>query len=151
MSERADDRPAGASGSVHRKPALRASDADRMSTVLQLQDAMGQGLLNPDEGGERISVAFAAVHLRDLDPLTEDLPPAATTGNGPPGWKLIGTMAVEQMRLSVSGLASGGLNPARAALALVLITLLLVAVGTVAAEALLHEPSYAGPWHYGHH
>ena len=130
---------------------MRASDADRMSTVLLLQDAMGQGLLTPDEGGERISAAFAAVRLHDLGPLTEDLPPEAATGDRPPGWRLIGTMVVEQLRSSVSDLTAGGLNPARAALALVLITLLLVAVGAVTAGTLLHEPSYAGPWHYGHH
>jgi hypothetical protein len=47
---------------------MRASDMDRHTTVLVLQDAIARGLLTPDEGGERIAVAFAAVHLPDLTP-----------------------------------------------------------------------------------
>ena len=151
MSERVDGQMVGPSGSAHHKPAMRASDADRMATVMQLQDAMGSGLLTPDEGGERMSAAFAAVHLRDLGPLTEDLPPAPVAGVRPPGWRQIGTMAVEQLRSSLSDLTTGGLTPSRAAAAFLLVTVLLLALGTVTAEMFLREPSYAGPWHYGHH
>ena len=55
---------------------MRASDADRLATVMMLQDAMARGQLNPDEASERMAWAFAAVHRRDLDPLTADLAPA---------------------------------------------------------------------------
>ena len=67
-------------------PRMRASDADRLATVKQLQDAVARGLLAPDEGSERMADAFVAVHLTDLDPLTEDLPPAPPERTAP-GWR----------------------------------------------------------------
>src|ERR1700712_5152898 len=65
--------------------ALRASDADRHATALILQDAIARGLLAPPEGGDRMSAAFAAVYLRDLEPLIADLP-SATGTTKPAGW-----------------------------------------------------------------
>jgi hypothetical protein len=72
-------------------PPLRASDADRMATVLVLQEAIANGCLTPAEGSDRMAAAFAAVHRRDLDPLVADLPKADGAGfpapSGPRGFR----------------------------------------------------------------
>jgi hypothetical protein len=76
---------------------LRASDADRHATVLRLQDAVARGPLGLDEGSERMAAAWSATHLRDLTPLTVDLPaPAGTTGA--PGWRPLAETALAQLR-----------------------------------------------------
>lgn len=56
--------------------AMRASDSDRMATVLVIQDGIARGLLTTAEGEERIVAAFGTVHRSGLAPLTADLPPA---------------------------------------------------------------------------
>lgn len=55
---------------------MRASDADRTATVLELQDAVARGCLTPDEGSERMALAFAAIFQNELPPLVADLPVA---------------------------------------------------------------------------
>lgn len=115
-------------------PPMRASDGDRAATVQVLQDAVGRGLLTPDEGSERMAAAFAAVHLRDLAPLTADLPaPPALAPAGAPGWQPLGLMAWEQLRTTVRG--APGRPAVRVALAAVLVVLLLVALGSFFVEA----------------
>jgi hypothetical protein len=116
-------------------PRIRASDADRLATVKQLQDAMARGLLTPDEGSERMADAFAAVHLTDLDPLTEDLPPAPPERTAP-GWRSLGTLAVEQVRASLTTAATGRLRAARVAVVLLAASLFLVLVGALGGVAL---------------
>ncbi len=69
-------------------PPMRASDADRMATVLALQHAVGTGCLTPGEGSDRMAAAFAAVHVRELAPLVADLPPApAPVGPADRSWR----------------------------------------------------------------
>lgn len=53
---------------------VRASDADREDTVLQLQRGLGQGRLTVDEFDERVQSAYAARTLGELAELTRDLP-----------------------------------------------------------------------------
>lgn len=128
-------------------PRMRASDADRLATVGRLQDAVARGLLTPDEGSERMAEAFAAVHLTDLDSLTEDLPlaPAERTA---PGWRSLGTLAAEQVRASLTT-ATGRLNAARVAVVLLVASLFLVLVGALSGVAL--SDSGGGGWHeHGH-
>ncbi len=130
---------------------MRASDSDRAATVQVLQDAVARGLLTPDEGGDRMSAAFAAVHLRDLAPLTADLPPApAPVPTGAPGWGPLGSMAWEQVRSTVTGTRSGS-TPVRIALAAVLAVLLLVAFGSFLLHAMLDSgpPGWEGDWDDG--
>ena len=115
-------------------PRMRASDADRLAIVEQLQDAVARGLLTPDEGSERMADAFAAVHLTDLDPLTEDLPPAPPERTAP-GWRSLRTLAVEQVRASLTTAATDRLR-ARVAVVLVVASLLLVLVGALGGVAL---------------
>jgi hypothetical protein len=115
-------------------PRMRASDADRLATVKHLQDAMARGLLAPDEGSERMADAFAAVHLTDLDPLTEDLPPAPPQRTAP-GWRSLGTLAVEQARASLTS-AAGRLSAARVAVVLVAASLFLLLVGALSGMAM---------------
>jgi Domain of unknown function (DUF1707) len=128
-------------------PRMRASDADRLATVKQLQDAMARGLLAPDEGSERMADAFVAVHLTDLDPLTEDLPPAPPERTAP-GWRSLGTLAVEQVRASLTS-ATGRLTVARVAVALLVASLFLVLVGALSGMALSDGGGGGGDggWH----
>ncbi|MGY1607831.1 DUF1707 SHOCT-like domain-containing protein [Geodermatophilus sp. SYSU D00700] len=119
----------------HPAPPLRASDGDRAATVQALQDAVARGLLTPDEGSDRMASAFAAVHLRDLAPLTADLPPA-TAPSGPPGWRPLGLMAWEQVRATLHGARSDGPTAVRLALVAVLTLLLFVALGSLVLQGL---------------
>ncbi|MGY1691946.1 DUF1707 SHOCT-like domain-containing protein [Geodermatophilus sp. SYSU D01105] len=116
------------------EPRMRASDADRLATVARLQDAVARGLLMPDEGSERMADAFSAVHRTDLDPLTEDLPPAPAE-RAAPGWRSLGRLAVDQARASLTT-AAGRLSAARIAVVLVAASLFLVLVGALAGVAL---------------
>ena len=133
-------------------PRMRASDADRLATVGQLQDAVARGLLTPDEGSERMADAFAAVHLSDLDPLTEDLPPAPP-GRAAPGWRSLGVLAVEQARISLSTAATGRVSAARVAVVLLVASLFLVLVGALSGVALSDSGGGGGGdggWHEHH-
>ncbi len=61
---------------------LRASHADRDRVVDVLRIAAGDGLLDADELDERVEAALSARTLRELAPLTEDLPAvSAATGS----------------------------------------------------------------------
>jgi len=112
---------------------MRASDAQRLATVGILQDAMARGLLTPAEASERIFDAFAAVHLPDLDPLTQDLPPAPSS-TSPPTWRTLIVMFSERLQFSIRETSSGK-RPALIGAAL-LITFLLVTLGVTAAHLL---------------
>jgi hypothetical protein len=129
-------------------PPARASDADRAAVVRVLQDAVARGLLTPDEGGDRMAVAFAAVHRKDLGPLTADLPPAPSAPTAP-GWRVLVLLALEQVRATLSHPGSGRLRPARVAVA-VLVTLVLVAlVASVAGDLLFHDGGGPDPDQFG--
>jgi hypothetical protein len=138
-------------GAATSAPRMRASDADRLATVEQLQDAVARGLLTPDEGSERMADAFAAVHLTDLDPLTEDLPPAPPERTAP-GWRSLGVLAVEQVRTSLTA-ATGRLSAARVAVVLLVASLFLVLVGALSGVALSDSGGGGGGdggWHEWH-
>ncbi len=138
-------------GAATSAPRMRASDADRLATVEQLQDAVARGLLTPDEGSERMADAFAAVHLTDLDPLTEDLPPAPPERTAP-GWRSLGVLAVEQVRTSLTA-ATGRLSAARVAVVLLVASLFLVLVGALSGAALSDSGGGGGGdggWHEWH-
>ena len=133
-------------GSEERRagPPLRASDGDRTATVQVLQDAVARGLLTPDEGSERMAAAFAAVHLRDLAPLTADLPPAPVALRQPaPGWRPLGLMLWEQVRTTITEARGGGPAAARLAFAAALAVLVLVTFGSFVLHALFDGP---GDW-----
>ncbi|MBM7805102.1 hypothetical protein JOD57_000939 [Geodermatophilus bullaregiensis] len=120
-------------------PPMRAGDSDRAATVHRLQDAVARGLLTPDEGSERMAAAFAAVHLRDLPPLTADLPPApehVTAYATAPGWRPLGLMAWEQVRATVAGARGGGPAGVRLALTAVAALLVLVLLGSLVLDGL---------------
>ena len=125
---------------------LRASDDDRAATVRVLQDAVVRGLLTPDEGSERMAAAWAAVHVRELAPLTSDLPPARPVRRAP-GWGVLATMAGEQLRSSLHAVRSGRLSPARVAVALAVVLLLVVLVGAVVGELFFDGPRHGGFHH----
>jgi Domain of unknown function (DUF1707) len=118
---------------------MRASDDDRAATVRRLQDAVGRGLLTPDEGSERMAAAWAAVLVRDLGPLTADLP-APRPPAGAPGWGVLATMAAEQVRSSLHGARTGRLSAARIAGALLVALAVALLVGSLLAELLFDGP-----------
>ncbi len=134
-------------------PRMRASDAERLATVTHVQDAVARGLLTPDEGSERMADAFAAVHLTDLDPLTADLPPTPPEHTAP-GWRSLGTLAVEQLRTSLTSAATGRLRAARVAVVLLVTALFLVLVGALSGVALSDSGGGGGGdggWHEHRH
>jgi Domain of unknown function (DUF4190)/Domain of unknown function (DUF1707) len=65
---------------------LRASDADRESTVGRLRVAAMEGRLDADELAERVSKAYDSKWCRELERLTVDVtpPPVATAPVGRP-------------------------------------------------------------------
>ncbi|MGY1650941.1 DUF1707 SHOCT-like domain-containing protein [Geodermatophilus sp. SYSU D01119] len=132
-------------GTPQQAPPMRAADSDRAATVHLLQDAVARGLLTPDEGSDRMAAAFAAVHLRDLAPLTADLPAAVPVRGGPPGWRPLGVMAWEQLRATVAGARSGGPAAVRVAIAAVVALVLLVTLGSLVVQGLADGPDWGGP------
>jgi hypothetical protein len=60
-------------------PELRASDADRERVARILHQAMSEGRLSTEELDERLGTLYASKTLRELEPLTADLP----TGSAP--------------------------------------------------------------------
>ncbi len=132
------------SGGPRPAPPMRAADSDRAATVHVLQDAVARGLLTPDEGSDRMAAAWAAVHLRDLVPLTADLPAAPVPARtAAPGWRPLGLMAWEQARTTVR--RAPGRPGVRLVLAAVLAVLLLVALGSSVLDAVFD----GGPGHWG--
>ncbi len=127
-------------------PGMRASDDDRAATVRVLQDAVVRGLLTPDEGSERMAAAWAAVHVRDLGPLTADLAPAPRVHTAP-GWGVLATMATEQVRSTLHGARSGGLSRARVAAALAVALLLVLLIGSLVGELLFDGGPGRGGFH----
>ncbi|MCV2489883.1 DUF1707 domain-containing protein [Geodermatophilus sp. YIM 151500] len=115
-------------------PPLRASDTERAETVRVLQDAVARGLLGTDEADQRMAAAFAAVHRRDLRPLTADLPPAPSSPS-PPGWGALAALTVAQLRSSLGGDGGERLRAGRVAVVL-LLTFLAVVVGSAFVDAL---------------
>jgi hypothetical protein len=134
MTTMTDENGAAPSGPPS-EPRLRASDDDRLATVRVLQDAVGRGLLTPDECSDRMAAAFAAVHREELGPLTADLPAVADDITAP-GWATLGLLAVEQLRSSLCRPATDRLHPTRVAVALAVALLLVVAVASVAVDVL---------------
>jgi hypothetical protein len=140
-------------------PRLRASDADRAATVSDLRDAVARGLLDHDEGGERMAAAFAVRFRDELPPLTVDLPPSAAAGAGPaPGWRSVGSTAVAQLRSDVQATVAAGPRSRRFVLTVLLALLLLamlVTLGSLAVHGLFdglfdggHQPGGPG---FDHH
>lgn len=53
---------------------VRASDAERDTTIATLRDAAAEGRLTLEELADRVEAAAAARHRSELDRITEDLP-----------------------------------------------------------------------------
>lgn len=126
---------------------MRASDADRQATVQVLQDATARGLLTPEEGSQRMSAAFATVHLADLPRLTDDLPAGApAAASSPLGWGPLLAMFLEQLRRTLHDATSGRQRPVRLAAALVVLVVFVTA-GMIAAHLVLDQgglPDHGG-------
>jgi hypothetical protein len=124
-------------------PEMRASDADRHATVSRLQDAMARGLLSLDETDERIKAAYASRFRSELPRLTADLPSAPAVVPTAPGWRPLTTMALQQVRLDLSGGPAGAHHRRRLVVALVLAVLFLSLV-----LMSLHGLNDGGPDHF---
>ena len=95
---------------------MRASDAERAVTVDVLRDAVARGLLNPDEGSERMAAAFAATYRDELPALTVDLPPfvdATPARTSAPGWRLLAATLVAQLRHELIATRAAGVRSRR--------------------------------------
>jgi hypothetical protein len=134
------------------QPPIRASDADRAATVAFLQESVGRGLLTYDEGDERIAAAFAARFLHELPPLTADLPASKPA---PPGWRRLGVLLTEQVRLEVRTTVAAGPRSRRflvTVLLLVLVTGLLLTLGGLVMDGIWqggHEHQFEVNRYYG--
>jgi hypothetical protein len=60
----------------------RASDTEREQVVVRLRDASAEGRLTLEELADRTALAYRARSHVELEPLTADLPAAATTPSG---------------------------------------------------------------------
>lgn len=60
-------------------PPMRASDADREQVAEVVRQAVSDGRLTMVEGDERLRDVYAAIHRRDLEPLTADLEPVESS------------------------------------------------------------------------
>ena len=130
-------------------PPMRASDAERHATVQLLQDAVTRGQLTPGEGSDRMAQAFAARYQRDLPPLTDDLPRAQSPPPAAPGWRPLASLALLQVRTSVSGARSR--HAIALAVGLVVAVLLLVALGAVGLQLFGDQPHHFGAGFPGGH
>lgn len=121
---------------------IRVSDAERVATVLRLQDALAQGRLELDETDERVAAAFAARYDGDLQRLVTDLPPHVPVTDGAPAWSAVGAAAVWRARVLVLGAeAAGHTRPTpqqcRVAVALAALAVVWMFVCAVAGAALV--------------
>jgi hypothetical protein len=106
---------------------VRASDADRNATVDLVQDAIARGLLTHDEGGERMSAAYAATYRDELPVLTADLPPAGPAPLLASGWQALWPMLVVQPRHEMRATRAAGIQSERFVV-MALVALCLVAL-----------------------
>ena len=133
-------------------PPVRASDADRHAVVAVLHDAVARGLLTLTEGDERMAAAYSARFVRDLPPLTADLPPTAPPAPVAPGWRALLVLAWLQLRTALAGLSWRRVR-ARPRLAIAIAAVLaLLFVGAVTAGELFdgrHDVHHAEFDHRG--
>jgi Domain of unknown function (DUF1707) len=131
---------------------LRCSDADRLTVVHRLQDAVGRGLLTLEECTERTQAAYNARYADELPALTADLPSPVPVA---PGWRTVASMAGLQTRMSLLGAGTWSAASARrrrlVVLAGILALLLLFALITASAVgAAGNGPDFGGnypDWH----
>jgi hypothetical protein len=116
-------------------PDFRASDADREAVVRALHDAVVRGLLTMEECDERVAAAYAARFVRELPPLTADLPPAAPPAPVAPGWRALLVLAWLQLRTALAGVSWRGARgrPRLAIAAVAVLTMLFVGAGVAGA------------------
>ena len=117
-------------------PPARASDADREAVVGILHDAVGRGLLTPEEGNDRVAAAYSARFLHELPRLTADLPPPPAPAPVAPGWRTVALLVWLQVRsaLSRGPLRGAALTPRRLALAALALLAVLTLAGLAAAD-----------------
>jgi DUF1707 SHOCT-like domain len=80
------------------RPEPRATDRDRETTAVQIQEATGRGQLTLAEASDRLGVVYAARHRRELDGLVADLPPEHPTVPTALGWPVLIMMTRLQLR-----------------------------------------------------
>jgi hypothetical protein len=83
---------------------LRASDAERETTVARLHQALAEGRIDLAEAEERVTAAYAARHRDELPPLLADLPSSASApGNAAPSWDELWVSTVWRARSALLG------------------------------------------------
>lgn len=87
-----------------RLPGVRAADADREAAVARLEAAMAEGRLDIEEVGQRVTAAYAAVTLDELDGLLADLPGSART-------EIVGTRTPDEVTSIFGDVKLAGVSP----------------------------------------
>src|SRR3954447_14527840 len=113
-------------------PRARASDAERVATVVAVQDAVARGLLTHDEGGERMAAAFAARFRDQLPELTADLPPAPAGAATAVGWGRLGAALLAQLGSEPAATRAAGLRSRRVQVAALVLLVSMLLTGVLA-------------------
>ncbi|MFE6408642.1 DUF1707 domain-containing protein [Streptomyces sp. NPDC057837] len=116
--------PTGRQSGPGSTPHLRASHADRDRVVDVLRIAAGDGLLTADELDERLETALSARTLKELAPLTADLPPALVE-TGAAGAEAKDVVRIEQVHSGPVERAGRWVVPRRLELAVTFCTVTL--------------------------
>jgi hypothetical protein len=103
-----------------------------------LQDAVARGLLTFDEGSDRMATAYTARFVRELGPLTADLPRTQPPAAGPraPGWRAVWMAFLDQLNAELTLLRTHGLRSQHTRRAVAVALFLTMMFVTVAALAL---------------
>jgi hypothetical protein len=88
--------PAAGSGRV------RASDAERETTVARLYQALGEGRLDLEEVETRVAAVYAARHRDELPAFLTDLPSAHHPAAETPTWDALWSGLLARLRLTVT-------------------------------------------------
>jgi hypothetical protein len=106
-----------------------------------------------DECDERVAAAYAARFVRDLPPLTADLPPVPVAAPTAPGWRALAVLAWLQLRAAVAGFSwRGSARSVRARPRLALAAVALLALLSVAAVSGGDGFDHQGPeFHHAEH
>lgn len=86
-------------------PPMRASDAEREQAAEVVRRAVADGRLTMVEGDERLRDVYAAVHRRDLDPVTADLQPVEPAPGTAPARRPAGHLDRPASTMSVAVLS----------------------------------------------
>ncbi|MEC3977443.1 DUF1707 SHOCT-like domain-containing protein [Amycolatopsis sp. H20-H5] len=123
---------------------VRCSDVERERTAHALLKAAGEGRLSLAEVDERTATTYAAQYRHELGAVVADLPRAEAPAAG---WRPVLAVAGRQLAMdlmTLTGRHGAASNPRRKAVLIVLMVLVFVAMGILAAHGFID----GGPEHH---